>query len=160
MRVTELLKKYGYLDDTYFTLEGSERGTEIHKLIQASIELGIEVRGKPEVAQAMNFLRKYNLNIIFIEERLEYLGISGTPDMICQNSEGEIIIVDFKSGHRQKWWGIQLQAYRWLLEKIYKVKVPKLWDVQLTWQSYRVFPIQDFGWEYFEWQKILQREVM
>ncbi|NMC34981.1 MAG: hypothetical protein GYA36_21380 [Veillonellaceae bacterium] len=157
MRVTELLKKYGYIDDKYFSKEKTEQGTEAHREL-AEYTLTNRMTLNPYLDSYTKFLADFRVRIIQVETRLEYQGISGTPDYVCFINDQRAII-DLKTGKKQKWWGIQLQAYKWLYEKNHKEKILLLYDVQLTTkEKYYVYPVELTGEEYFVWQKILKEE--
>ncbi|HRR29067.1 MAG TPA: PD-(D/E)XK nuclease family protein [Victivallales bacterium] len=158
MRVTELLKKYGYIDDKYFTKEMTDRGTEAHREL-AEYTLTNRMTLNPYLDSYTKFLTDFRVKIIQVEKRLEYNGISGTPDYVCIIN-GHRAIIDIKTGNRQKWWGIQLQAYKWLYEKNYPdERIIILQDIKLTTtEKYTVYPVELKGEEFYIWQKILKEE--
>ena len=116
--VTQLLKEHGYIDTTFFTPEARDRGTQIHLQTEIQDKKGGEVIN-PVWAK---FVELYKPEWLYIEQRFIYKNISGKPDRVARIN-GKNYILDIKTGQKQDWWGIQLEGYRWLVEKATDLKI-------------------------------------
>ena len=124
--VTEILKDLGIINAKYYTEEGSGRGKFIHSLCAEAD--GIEIpllmgnyKGPLNVYVDawLRFKEDFKFEIIDIEKPIVHTGLryAGTPDRIGK-IDGEITIVDIKTGAKQSWHGLQLVAYKIALDKM------------------------------------------
>ncbi len=121
--VTQILKRVGIIDTTWYSEETAQRGTDIHKII-AEIEithdpltiLDIEEEYIGYITAYSKFVVDNKPVIIEMEKpRINInLGYAGKPDIIARLNNKKCII-DIKTGSQEKWHGIQLSAYKLLL---------------------------------------------
>lgn len=151
--VTEILKEYGYIDETKYTNpEQTEMGTIIHQEISESLVSLIPISDQSKIV--FDFLEKLNLKPIYIEKRFSGELYCGKPDLIARN-EKNIYLIDWKTGSKQDWHGIQLWAYYYLVLETTKMKANKLLTVYLK-NKYSVCNWeQDFNSKAI-WEKVMK----
>ncbi|MFP4401898.1 MAG: PD-(D/E)XK nuclease family protein [Candidatus Nanoarchaeia archaeon] len=141
---------------TYWKKTGDDardRGTQIHRAIEEYELLG-KMSQSREFEQYLEFKKESNIQILGIEWRIfdEELDIAGTVDCIAKdNSSGEIYIFDWKRVKEIKetspdnalyplehlansnYWkyALQLNMYKYILEKHYNMKISGTYLVQL-----------------------------
>jgi len=156
IRVTELLKKYGYIDESKYTPGSAEIGSKIHTQTEL-IENEMIYIDDPKAIQWAKFLKDYNAKVVEVEIRLDNGLVTGKIDRILQIGD-ELVIVDIKtSKNKQDWWGIQLWAY-FDLATFNGYKINKIWNVRLTKKKYIVDDwTLDINSRYL-WQDIIKKE--
>jgi hypothetical protein len=119
--VTQALKLAGMLDDRWFTEEGAWRGTAVHRACQLIDEemldggtVAPEWDGYIEAYD--NFLHDYQCKWGGIEEKLfhplhRYIGTCDRFGSVNGMGANGLVVVDIKTGARQRWQAIQLAAY-------------------------------------------------
>jgi hypothetical protein len=118
--VTTVLKEEGYIDDTWFRPEATERGTHIHQatelLDSGAMELsdfeGEEIH--PYLAAWEKFKAESGYRVLKMETLVAHrlMGYAGTLDRLMETPAADQMIIDIKSGTHQLWHGLQLVAYR------------------------------------------------
>jgi len=118
--VTTILKEEGYIDDTWFRPEATERGTHIHQateLIDAGTLDLTDFEGEeifPYLTAWVQFKKESGYKVLeselFVGSPL--MGYAGTTDRLMETPAEERMIVDLKSGAHELWHGLQLVAYR------------------------------------------------
>lgn len=113
-----------YIDKGWFTDECRERGSAVHAVCEAHMQ-GLYAPKLISTWQLYvdSFKRWADLvidKIILAEVRLvnDSLGYCGKPDaIITMKGTDKVILVDWKTSQgRQKWWELQICAYRELAE--------------------------------------------
>jgi len=121
--VTQILKRCGLIDTTWFSNESAQRGTYIHEVLALIdgntplmvIDIPVDIEGyvdaylkfKKEVDFKIQDIEKHHIN--------KEMGFAGTPDR-TGNLNGSEVIIDIKTGVKQKWHGVQLSGYKVLID--------------------------------------------
>jgi len=149
----------------------SENGTNIHKQIEEYLNyLLIPSHSQPEFEYFLEFVKDYTQNLenyrvemtIFDEESK----ICGTLDMLYRKPNGKYILVDWKTSKdivkfnmygfgfyplahisdcNYMHYSLQLNLYKYILEKHYGLEIQDLWIVQLREENkkYNVIECED-----------------
>lgn len=127
--VTEVLHGVQILDDTYYKDEHSERGTAVHARAQGMIDdgLSIEAWGAYRLygESLSTWLRQYPSSRTLATELRVYhpeLQYAGTLDWLVE-WQGQLWIVDFKSGGEAPWHRLQTEAYAQAIRDVCQMKV-------------------------------------
>ena len=109
--VTEILEAVGITSSRYYKPGAAERGTAVHKMLEDYDVLGIPGEGLFFEAY-LSFLKRAEPKIIAIERFVfvEDHRYGGTLDRVME-IDGEIYVVDIKTGWPASWHEIQLAAY-------------------------------------------------
>jgi hypothetical protein len=115
--VTQILKEVGIIDDRFFTDDARERGSAVHKTIEAYIKYGDE-GCHPLLAGYLGAYRRFEAElrpeIIESESLLFYsqggIHYAGTGDIFCI-LDHQLTYLDFKTGGKDKWHALQTAAY-------------------------------------------------
>jgi hypothetical protein len=97
-------------------LDSSERGTRVHKACEDlanGLDTSCAEEELPCVLGFVNWVNKWNVEILETELFVishDY-GIGGTVDLVCK-IDGQLWIIDLKTGTSQPSHGIQLKAYQ------------------------------------------------
>lgn len=118
--VTTILKEEGYIDDTWFRPEATERGTHIHQateLLDAGVMELEDFEGSeilPYLQAWESFKRDSGYRVVKTETLVGNpgMGYAGTLDRLMATPDEAEIMVDLKSGAHELWHGLQLAAYR------------------------------------------------
>jgi hypothetical protein len=144
--VTGILRDEQFIDATWFTEYGRDRGTKVHRAIELydAGDLDEETLDPvlwPYVTAWQRFKDEANVTIEASEVRLvsEVYGFAGTIDKVA--TIGSIkAILDIKTGQVQPWTAIQLAFYHILLNE----PARKRYAVQLNNDgSYRLHEFKD-----------------
>jgi hypothetical protein len=111
--VTQIIKWSETLPTNFYTEEGRDRGTEIHRLTEIYDLTGeiLESKHKPYIEQYAKFINDTGCKIISCEEMIySNLGYCGKLDRIIELN-GELLILDIKTGAKANWHRLQLGAY-------------------------------------------------
>ncbi len=155
MTITELLKKYGYIDTSFYTEGSAEYGSMIHQQTENFDNEKIYINDL-RVKQYIEWQKIYKPGIISIEERLFYKTISGKPDRIISIND-KLAIIDIKTSKSyQKWWDIQVSAYIDLALKN-NYKVCSGYVLQLLEEKF-IFTEINYLYGSNEWNKIKEKE--
>lgn len=117
--VTEILKAEGFIDTRFYSEEGRDRGTAVHKMIAAFLRGGIPAENPAEYLgylDAVNeLLKDYPMEDIVAEDPLRFTdwGYAGTPDVRAKKGAKKILL-DFKTGGPEPWHPLQTAAYAML----------------------------------------------
>jgi hypothetical protein len=121
--VTQILTTAGYIDTSFYNKEGSDRGTKIHKAT-AMLDMDFLSLEDYQASDIFGYLQAWEtfkadtgIEIVNIEQPLysSEHNFAGTPDRIAYWKMGKInrmAILDIKSGAKEKWQKLQLNAYR------------------------------------------------
>ena len=140
--VTQLLKEYGLVDDTYYNEKARKRGSDVHiftaRLDDASNVLTIPEDIQLYINQYLRFLSDVNPQWTQIETPLisQKLGFGGTFDRLGYIND-KYVLVDIKTGALPKWVGLQLTMYARLIIDI-GLKFPSIYSLQLTETGYNL----------------------
>ena len=140
--VTQLLKEYGLVDDTYYNEKACKRGSDVHmftaRLDDTSNILTIPEDIRPYIDQYARFLSDINPQWTQIETPLisQKLGFGGTFDRLGYIND-KYVLVDIKTGTLPKWVGLQLTMYARLIIDI-GLKFPSIYSLQLTETGYNL----------------------
>ena len=127
LSVTQVLKSVGFIDDTYYTEEGRERGTFVHEACEA-VDLGdAPLEDVPDdlrwyVRAWVRFRDEHGFEAEEIEKPRANLTLcyAGTPDRVGRFTRGQWagrrFVIDFKTGALAKWWRYQLAGYRGMFD--------------------------------------------
>ncbi len=109
--VTEILAAVGITSSRFYKPGAAERGTAVHKMLEDYDVLGIPGEGLFFEAYR-SFLSRAEPKIIAIERFVfvEDPRYGGTLDRVME-IDGEIYVVDIKTGWPASWHEIQLAAY-------------------------------------------------
>jgi len=117
--VTQILCDLGFVDTTYCTEEGRERGSDIHKAI-ANHCRGALCFTNPKYQSYFtafkNFQRDCDWKPEIVELPMGCTTYAGTPDQVGM-FEGKPTVIDIKTGSISAAVGLQLVAY----EKLYRL---------------------------------------
>lgn len=111
--VTKILQATGVIKTSFYTEEGRERGTEIHKQTEYYDDFRIiaDTNYKPYIEQWAKFLDDIGAKVLSKEEMVySELGYCGKYDRVLEIKDRKFII-DIKTGAKQKWHVLQLGAY-------------------------------------------------
>ena len=144
--VTTILQAEGFIDATWFTEYGRDRGTKVHQAVEFYDagdldEDSLDPVLKPYLAAWKRFKEEAHVTIEASEVRLasEVYGFAGTIDKVAAIGNVKAIL-DIKSGQVQPWTGLQLAAYHILLNE----PARKRYAVQLNNDgSYRLHEFKD-----------------
>jgi hypothetical protein len=128
--VTQILKDEGFIDDRWYKLSGTVRGTSVHQGADAidSGHMTAEDFYGQEIYMYLKaweqFLLDSKLKITHIElpvgsKRYQYCG---TLDRLASNDK-RIWLIDIKSGKSELWHGLQLAAYAQAVEETLGIEV-------------------------------------
>jgi len=163
--VTQLLKEYGYINPYISSNpEKTERGTNIHEqisslIVEKSTKMDLTSENiynyQKETLYAIKFLNDFNIVPIYVEKRINWT-YSGKPDIVG-TIEDKFVIIDWKTGGKQKHWGLQLWGYYYLL-KTYDIEATKLYTVIIQEDKYIVDNwINDLEAK-SKWEEIMTKE--
>ena len=114
--VTQVLDEVGWVDKSWFTPEGTARGTKVHEILAAS-DHGMEVTFDAELegyVRAWETFRRFITAFGGVEVQMysKTYGLAGTIDRVRQN-----IITEIKTGAPMWWHVYQLGGYQLLLNE-------------------------------------------
>jgi len=119
--VTQVLQGEGVIDTTWFSEEGANRGTAIHRLTETyDNDLPCDVEDlkkyKPYLDAYISFVEESGFRVLCCEQsvcsaKLQYAGTLDRLGII----NGTWSVLDIKTGSYQKWWGLQTSAYLYAL---------------------------------------------
>lgn len=114
--VTQIIKSMGLIDDTWYKPSGTTRGMDVHELSVlidcGETNLHVHDSCLPYVRGYLSFLSQYEPIWMHREEPFYCgLGFAGTPDRIGIIKDYEKVILDIKTGKKEKWHGLQLAGY-------------------------------------------------
>jgi len=120
---TTILKEEGFVDTTWFTEYGRQKGSHAHKAILLDYENDLDestvdeaIKGRLEAAR--KFRKETGLEILEMETRYFHpvWMYTGKPDLICKLF-GKLAVVDYKPWTIQWWVKYQLAAYALMLSE-------------------------------------------
>ena len=118
--VSDILVDLGFVNTTFFTEEGRERGKGIHKVIENHCRgahcIAIKKEWEPYIQAFKNFEKDCDWKAEYIELAMGCPTYAGTADQIGK-FEGKEAILDVKTGAISAATGLQLAAY----EKLYRI---------------------------------------
>jgi len=145
--VTQILKATGKTGAGMYTPGSAERGTLIHKMTEV-LERGEGDEFGDDFQHAGEFrpylvayaLSKLEIGLIYkwVEEKLFWFSggplnttasgfltcvFAGTADRIAVLPDGQLCVIDLKTGGKEKWHRLQLAAYRDAAEQRLKVRI-------------------------------------
>jgi hypothetical protein len=136
--VSQILLDMGFVNTQWFTDEGRERGSAVHKAIHVMCR-GAHCFRSPLIDDYMEAFKKFQKDCDWVPELIEEpMGCSsyaGTPDQIGR-FHGFPSVLDWKTGSISSVVGLQLVAY----EKLYRINYP-VKDVKVPW-AMRRFALQ------------------
>ncbi|HRR41147.1 MAG TPA: hypothetical protein P5244_07945, partial [Syntrophales bacterium] len=111
--VTQILSAEGFVDPTWFTVTGAERGTVVHELTRLHDEADLdEASVDPDLDGYLEawkrFLSDSGILVIRVEQPFasSKYGYCGTPDRIVRfPRDPRLAIIDVKTGHVEPWVG-------------------------------------------------------
>lgn len=113
-RVTEILKATGWIDTTWYTAAGRDRGTAIHEATEAMDTLGLPPSTWPEYEKKLDTWASWKtdnqVEIVTIEQAVEHAEYIGRCDRVVK-APGGVYVLDIKSGSKQPWHKVQIAAY-------------------------------------------------
>jgi len=119
VRCTEILKVLGFIDDTWLTEEGRDKGSAIHLLTELDdqndlLESSVDPRLAPKLEGWRKFKREKKPEMLGIELKVEFGDATGTLDRLCK-IDGVLYILDLKSGQTAGWhrWQVAIYALLW-----------------------------------------------
>lgn len=125
--VSEVLQDTGFVDDTWFTEFGRERGKAAHKAILYD-DQGIldHATLDPRLVPRLEAWRKFKLDMGWVSRMKEQplacpvLRIAGTPDDIGTHRMAQLgfCIVDAKCGQPMPYHALQLALYAYMLGQL------------------------------------------
>lgn len=144
--VTQILKAEGFIDTSWFTEHGRDRGKLAHKCTYLDDtgeldESSVDPVLMPYLVAYRRFKRDSGFVVSMSETPLaaEAYRFAGTPDRTGSFNDATCAILDIKTGSVEPWAGLQLAAYTILLGSPYK-----RFALQLKSDgSYRLIPFTD-----------------
>jgi hypothetical protein len=119
--VSTILKEAGFINGTFFTEEGRERGKAVHKAIEMHCR-GAHCFRSPVIDPYVHAFKQFEKDCDWVSEIIEVPmaceQYAGTPDAIGL-FQGMRAIIDVKTGSISAATGLQLAAY----EKLYRGEV-------------------------------------
>lgn len=137
-RVTDVLYPFSGLKniDPDVVANAAKRGTRVHKLIDAHIkDLGIPTVDDDIKGYYESFLQLPNHAYLETPARFycDEHKITGECDAIYMDTEGRLVLVDFKTPAREsKTWMLQGSAYSYLAKKIGSFPIEKIEFIKLS----------------------------
>jgi len=142
--VTSIIADMGLIETRWFTEEGRERGTLVHKTCElydkgTLDEESLDPRLIPYLSGWKAFLHQTGAIIVDAEIRgvskFGYAGtderFGGTRDRLAVDKRGKMILIDIKSSlAKSPWIGIQLGFYQQLAEEAGH-RIDERWSVHL-----------------------------
>jgi hypothetical protein len=140
VRVTDVIKRCGLVDTTYFDDTARDRGTAVHLACQYFDEGRLDWAALhesvfPYVEQYARFHRTVHPTITGIELTLEHeqYGLVGHCDRTMIIDEN-VCVVDLKTGGKAPWHGVQLAGYAMMLDPLHLRRVlylsPTAWKLE------------------------------
>ena len=142
--VTQILKTVGLISSYPIPSQYAERGTEIHELTE------LVDQGKflpefasdevyPYISSYEQFLDEHEVNILGSESMVfsELHFYAGIYDRLCE-LDGDLVLVDIKTGGKERWHRVQLGMYLEGLKDSRDVSKIKTADLYLTPDSYKL----------------------
>ena len=140
--VTQILQGISIINTTYFTPGSAANGKRRHKILEDfdkdKLDWSCILKDDMNYISAwQSFLEDAELEIMHIEKKVfhDSFFYAGTIDRIVKDKDSNIIVLDIKTGVKQKWHQLQLeaylQAYNNLIEEGEK-KAVKIWGVYLN----------------------------
>ena len=154
--VTQILLDLGFVDTTWFTEQGRNRGSAVHIAVKHHASHASCMQLSDEVKPYVNAYRKFEIEMdwvpLIIEEPMANDSFSGTPDQIGMMN-GFRSILDVKTGAIDRVTGLQLAGYVILDEQCVQsvmLSVPvKRFALQLTKEGkYKLTEYRDRGDRY------------
>lgn len=115
--VTSLLKRYGWIDDSFYNEVARDRGRAVHESIELiaagkfTLEDFADTEIFPYLQAYTKFLKDSDLSIISMEQPVHYGKIyAGKYDIIGKLGRAKTLI-DIKTGGPACWHGLQLEFY-------------------------------------------------
>lgn len=124
--VTEVLKSVGFIDDTYYTQEGKDRGTAVHLTCEYWVKGVLDESSiHPEILPYFEaFVRWFDENVedVYLVERSLFdplLHIGGTVDYLFKLKHSNALTVfDLKSGSIEFWAAYQTAGYQEMIRQL------------------------------------------
>jgi len=120
--VTQILHAEGFIDTTWFTEHGRDRGRYVHKIIHWYITGDLdEDTIDPALRPYLDAWLRFTKDIGFVSEVVEKPFVSesyrfaGTPDHVGALN-GHNAVLDVKTGAIQPWTALQLAGYEILIK--------------------------------------------
>jgi hypothetical protein len=127
--VTQVLKFADEIDDRWYTPGSAQLGTDLHTACTVIDKFILTVEyysDNEDIHQRVKAWEKFKTDtkVQFLEIEKKYVStiylFAGTPDRICMLPHGKAI-VDIKRGSSASWHGLQLNAYRLLVDPGIKI---------------------------------------
>ena len=133
----------------------AERGTGVHRELEMALATGVD---KPPISQTalngLEFITDHSYEVVGAEVMLwdDALQVAGTCDVVARNSDGELVVWDWKTS-RGVWWeyALQLGAYAGMLGALTGEEVVEVMVLHLTPEGYTCHRVVnlDVAWELF-----------
>ncbi len=135
--VTRIIADMGLIETRWFTEDGRERGTQVHKTCELFDKGTLDEEAlDPRLVSYLDgwkaFLRETGFVPILIEHRgASKYGYAGTLDRLGVTGRGKTVLLDIKSSlAKSPWIGIQIGFYQQLAEEAGH-KIDERWSVHL-----------------------------
>jgi len=122
--VTEILQSEGFIDTTWFTEASRDRGSYVHEACQYLLENDlawdeIDEEYRPWIESFAQWVEAVRPEVVELEtlHYSETWGYAGQLDWLLQ-IDGELWLIDGKTGAVSPWVGLQTAAYEHLLDPI------------------------------------------
>lgn len=110
---TAALKSMGYIDDRFFTVGGTARGTDVHEATRLLDQRKLDWTSVGRVTHELEQYRRFKVTEPFVPIHVEVpvanttYGYATTPDRIGRFKD-RIAVVQIKAGPPAPWVGLQL----------------------------------------------------
>lgn len=135
--VSQILLDEGFIDNKFFTEEGRNRGSDVHTIIKHHC-MGAHCMMKPSLAPYFSAFQNFEKDCDWKPEIIETMMAcelyAGTPDQIGY-FEGDLSVLDIKSGSISAATGLQLSGY----EKLYNL------NYNVDYNTTRYKPLKRFA---------------
>lgn len=118
VRVSTVLKEFGFIDDRFFDEDSRIRGSAVHLAVKFRLkgtldETSIDPQIAPRVAGFDQFIASTGFSAIHFETAVcdPYYRFAGTLDVYGSNRRGELMLLDIKTGPMQQAARLQMGAY-------------------------------------------------
>ncbi|WP_018526288.1 PD-(D/E)XK nuclease family protein [Alkalispirochaeta alkalica] len=120
--VTQILRRRGLINTRFYNRAGRNRGTRVHQLT-AAVDTGqglpsvdftrFDIPLLPYVAGWEEFKQRHVSQFTWVEQQFIHTtgGYAGTIDRVLITPEGEVMLVDIKTGRDEPWHVLQLGGY-------------------------------------------------
>lgn len=136
--VTEIISEVWPIDKRWYRESSTNLGTEVHEAT-ALIDKGLmtleDFEGDVRVLSHVweTFLQRLDCELLIIEQPAiaRKYGFGFTTDRVVKLKEGDVAILDIKTGAPAKWHELQLGAYALGVEEKYGIQVSRGFTVHL-----------------------------